>query len=194
MNQGEKPFGHLLAESMKIKLGHFPEPATSIPHMVWQLQRAIGEQVVSESMALFFLTSVSRSIYFDAGQWKEIQVNRDEIPSQNFYKYIHSEELADFLMNCYVLALQRMCQQNGIDDYYISCFDNLNLYLNGIDKTKFYQEGKISLADILGCRIDSSEEILIDRLHPMIYPNHCHPNQQGHQMIANKLNQWINTR
>lgn len=192
-DQREQPFGHLLAESLGAQLGHYPRPGTSIQHLILQLQQALDEQSMAGSTALFCLTSVSRSIYFDSVKWKEIHNRNTDITSQSFYKHLYSKELGDFTMNCCVLALQRMCQQHDINDYYISCWDQLNLYLAGIDKNKFYQQGKISMADILGCRSSSSIEIAVDRRHPMIYPNECHPNQQGHHIIANKLLEWINT-
>jgi hypothetical protein len=192
-DQGEKPFGHLLAESMGAKLGHFPVPGTGVPHLILQLQQAIERYTVLDATALFCITDISRSIYFESSQWKEIHIHNSDITSRNFYKHLYSEELAKFWMNCYVLALQRMCQHHNIKDHYISCWNELDLYLPGIDKIKFYQQGKISMADILGCRCPgSSKSMSIDRSHAMIFPNECHPNQLGHQIIANHLYEWIN--
>lgn len=131
-------------------------------------------------------------MYFENGSWKEIHARNNDPVSENFYRYIYSEELATLSMNTVLLALQRICQQYHINDHYISCWDSLDLSLPGIDKSKVYQEGKISMADILDCRKDQArKDITIDKSHPMIYPNECHPNQQGHVMIANELIKWI---
>lgn len=194
LSKGEKPFGNLLAESVGAEISNHSQPSTGSPHLILQLQQAIHSQKVSGSMALFCLSHVSRSIYFAHGQWQEIQVNRDDEVSRNFYKHIYSQELCDFSMNCYVLALQRMCQQHDIDDYYISCWDDLNLYLDGIDKDKFYQQGRVGMTGILGCQADHSDDVIINRQHPTIYPNNCHPNQLGHQIIADELGKWIGHR
>jgi hypothetical protein len=188
----EKPFPNLFAEQNQLDLGAYCVPSTGIPHLVIQLEKAINDGF-RDCIGLFCLSSTSRSITYQDNQWQEIHVNNTDPSSVAYFKYIHSLELDDFTSNCYILALQKICQQYNIDDYYVSCWSELNLYLPGIDKSKFFNEGKTTLVDILGCIKDRPyEDISIDSNHPTIYPKKWHPNYTGHQIIANKLNNWIN--
>jgi len=202
-DNGEKSFPFLIAERLDMQCSMHSHCATGIPHMVLQLENAIKFEVEpkrhleksKDFIALFSLSSPSRSITFRDGEWQEIHSRSDDIYSTSYFKYIHSNELEDFVTNCYILALQKMCQAYNIKDYYVSCWSKLNLYLPGIDKSKFFDEGSISLAEMLGCGDYSSfiQDINLDPKHPTIFPNMCHPNILGHQIIADKLSNWIKT-
>jgi hypothetical protein len=186
----EKTFGELIASANGWEFYKYAFPGKSIHHLVLQLEQAIKEHDVTDSSALFCLTSASRSMHYLDGQWQELQIHRQQTHSQQYFKYFYSPELANHQANVNILALQHICEKYKIKDYYVSSWDQINLTLPAIDRTRFLDQ---TLVDILGCVFHPDKEINIDKTHPLIAPNHYHPNAQGHQVIANKLNEWIIT-
>jgi hypothetical protein len=189
---GETSFPYLYTKKHGINLRAYNKSGTGIPHLILQLEQAI-EEGVDNCIALFCLSSTTRSIRYQDGKWLEINVRNLDVQSTAYFKYIHTKEYEDFMANCYILALQKMCQQYNIEDYYVSCWSKLNLYLPGIDKSRFFNEGQSSLADALGCRKKDGfdQDIDLDSNHPTIYPNQSHPNFYGHQIITDHLSKWI---
>lgn len=189
----EKPFPNLFAQKHSLDFKSYCVPSTGIPHLVIQLEKAINDGH-RDCIGLFCLSSTSRSIMYDKKQWKEIHINNTDPSSIAYFKYIHSLELDNFTSNSYILALQRICQQHNIEDYYISCWSKLNLYLPGIDKSKFFEEGNTTFVDILECGNHLPDmDTSINAKHHTIYPNQCHPNYHGHQILADQLHKWIKT-
>lgn len=192
LNPGEKPFGQLIAEKLDWKYDPYSQPGTSIPHMIIQLQQYIVEEPDSHPVALFSITSSSRSIHYDDGLlykgWKEIHVNNEDAASQSYYRHLYSDQLARFHANVYLLALQHICFKHGIEDRYVFCWESFDL-MPGIDTSKIYSR---TLVDILGAGLESTTgEVVINSTHDTIYPNEHHPNQKGHQLIADELAEWI---
>ena len=193
LSGNEKSFPILLSDNYQFECKRYCQPSTGIPHLILQLERALADGINKDTHALFCLSSASRSITFQNNQWQEIHARGTDVHANAYFKYIHSKELEDFSANCYILALQKMCQEFGILDHYISCWSHLNLYLPGIDKSKFLNEGKTTLVDILGCGISSSfiNDVVVDSEHYTIQPNICHPNAIGHRIIAEKIADWL---
>lgn len=186
---GEQTFPQILAEKLGQEFQNYSERCTGIPHTLLQLKRCLEGTPNQPLTALFSLSSPSRSIYFDK-TWQEIQARKSDIVSQNYYRYIQSDQLDNFMFGTYVLALQKICQHFDIDDYYVSCWSPVEFSLPGVNTQKFYHK---TLVNILGCGIGSHDcELKIDSNHPMIYPNKFHPNALGHKQIALELFSWIN--
>lgn len=192
--EGSKPYGELIAESLNIPHKNYSQPATSVEKLILQLKDAVQSSDVSNSIAIFTITSPTRSIWVDdEHNFHEIHVRNQDPISQAYYKYIWSDDLDHYKINTVVLALQRICQQYNIDDYYVSGFTKIDLNYPGIDSSKIYQT---SLTELLNCQIPvnivNNMDFCVDRQNPFIWPNECHPNQAGHVEIACTLGPWIN--
>jgi hypothetical protein len=162
-----------------------------------QLKTAIDQEVdLNHSLAIFTLTSPTRSIYFDKGIPKEISIRNEDSISKNYFKYQWSDDLDYLKLNTVILALQKICKEYNIHDYYACGFNRIAINYPGIDITKIYTQGKTHLADLLNCQqpvnIVNNMDFSIDKTNPFIFPNICHPNQNGHIKIAEILYSWIN--
>ena len=193
LNPGEKPFGQLIAEKLDWKHDPYSQPGTSIPHMIIQLQQYIKDEPDSRPVALFCITSSSRSMYYDDDYmknmgWREIHISNEDAVSESYYRNLYSDQLAHFHANVYLLALQQICQKHSINDRYVFCWESFDL-MPGINTSKIYPR---TLIDIIGAHMPSGrKDVLIDSNHEYVKPNENHPNQKGHQVIADELAEWI---
>ena len=185
----DQTFGQIIATKLGYDFINYSQSCTGVPHILLQLKKCLEENPVCKTTMLFSLSSASRSIYFN-NSWKEIQVNEPDIVSKTYYKYLHSNQLDSLMFSTYILALQKMCSYYNINDYYVSCWSPVELFLPGINQEKIYPK---TLVNILGCGAKSNDyEIKVDRKHETIIPNLCHPNALGHRLIADELFSWIN--
>ena len=197
LSENSKTYNQLIADKFNVSHACYAIPATSVEHLLLQLKTAINQEVdLNNSLAIFTLTSPTRSIYFDNGIPKEIHIRNEDLISKNYFKYQWSNELDHLKLNTVILALQKICKEFNINDYYVCGFNRIAITYPGIDITKIYTQGKIHLADLLKCQqpvnIVNNMDFSIDKTNPFISPNICHPNQNGHIKIAEILYSWIN--
>lgn len=193
LNSEEIPFGKILATKLNFNYHCYAEPGTSIEHMILQLHRCLSKQKGHNTVALFCLTESSRSLYFDpTPQTTSVMWNGpdpSDIVSTNYYKYIHSDKLDYFRLHQSVVTLQTICKEFKIQDYYVSSFAPINwdiISLRGLNRTKFYKQGTETFLDFFGCDfVDPNNEYFLGSAS-------THPNQKGHELIAEKLLPWIN--
>ena len=173
----EKPYGTLIAEYMNWPTSNYSRPATSIDHLLIQLLTAQSKELsLKGCKALFTLTSPSRRMYYQDGEYRDIQIRKGDSVSKSYYANQWSTEMDHYQTNLVVLGLQTMCKTLGINDFYVAGFELITLDYPGINTSKFYDEGQTCLADI--AKISKGETAR-------------HPDQQGHQLIAEKLQSWI---
>jgi hypothetical protein len=197
--ENSKTYNQLIADKFNVSHACYAIPATSVEHLLLQLKTAINQEVnLNNSLAIFTLTSPTRSIYFDNGIPKEIHIRNEDLTSKNYFKYQWSDELDYLKLNTVILALQKICKEYNIHDYYVCGFNRIDIDYPGIDITKIYDQGKNHLAGLLNSQlplVDNIEHIMdfsIDKTNPFIFPNLCHPNQNGHIEIFKILYSWIN--
>ena len=196
LQPGENTFGEIIANHYSSKFYNYAQPRTSIEHMLLQADNFLKNktQIIEQTTcAVFFLTDIGRSIFWDSN--KQIKSIRAANGDHNYYyKQIHSEELAIFRANQALLALQRMCQVHNLHDFYIVGWTKCPMLLSGTDLNKIYQQGNSTCLNMFKVYdndpTDDPNFIFYDYNH-YIKPNQCHPNQLGHQTIANNLIQWI---
>jgi hypothetical protein len=188
----EQPYGNLLYQRVgcdNVKL--FAQPSTSIPHLILQLRNAIA-QGISGTKAVFFLTGIDRDLVWEEHCTRELSpTNPDNI---DWYAKYNSPELSQYRVNVTLIALQSMCAKYSIDDYYVWGWDRVDLWPE-VDTTKFYAN---TVADEFLGQADvphtfSKINHLKNSKNQYIWPNLGHPNQLGHQRIADMLAEWICT-
>ena len=102
---------------------------------------------------------------------------------------MQSDKLDYHRAQVFILALQRICQQNNIKDYYIEGWTNIDWNYTGIDTLKMYPRTATQILDVdLNPR---TSEISKYQQSQYIKPNKYHPNELGHKRIAEELLQWI---
>lgn len=194
LQPGEKTYGELIAEKKQIEFENYSIQATAAENMLLQLQKFIGlaEFDHYQYTALFSFTGLHRFQYFthNGAQCTNVSPTGplpDDVVSANYYKYLHSRALDHFKFYMTTVALQGLYQKYSINDYYVLSFSRVNWAtqdFTGIDRTKFYDQGNINFLDLFGCKY-------ITNKNKYFHGNLGHPNQQGHQLIANTLTDWI---
>lgn len=199
LKAGEQPFGHKLADLLhSSKYTNCAVPATSNEHMILQLGQYINQiKNVANHIAIFFVTETSRSCLIDNNNnYLEIKFNGNpEKHSLDYYyfKHFHTRAQDKFKTHKTILSLQRMCSKSGINDFYVIGWQkNVDLDWPGIEKEKFYDCGNTTCANWLEPTHDKFWSTA--KSNPYIKPNDNHPNQAGHDLIANKLYEWIKNK
>tara|TARA_R110001592_G_scaffold102302_1_gene288930 strand:+ start:156 stop:797 length:642 start_codon:yes stop_codon:yes gene_type:complete len=188
----EKTFGELIANQLGCnQFKNYAHPASSINHLPVQLKSFL--QMLSDShiadprdcIAIFFLTDPSRNMVGDKnGLWMFQNPSggfsgptQDKpltnIINTNYWKYFYSDKLLDITNNTTIIALQTMCAIYKINDYYVTGWQSVDFW-NEVDQTKIYSK--------------TCKDIVQDNK-----ASGGHPNQQGHQLIADALYEWIKT-
>ena len=188
-----KAFGELVTEQLKCKqFKNYAQPASSINHLPVQLKSFINMfadsgQDLSNSIAIFFLTGPSRSMTYDKdGLWmfqtpgggycgptQDRQLCNDI--DKNYWKFVYSPQVCDVANNTTLISLQTICANNSIQDYYVNGWDSMDFW-DDVDITKIYKDGTVTCKDLANKNLSQGG----------------HPNQLGHQLIADALSDWIN--
>jgi len=187
----QKPFGELLAEQLGCaEFSNYSQPASSVNHLLVQLRKHLARLSSmgldpSEWMAVFCLTDQHRGSTAWQGEWIFQNANggfggphadRSIVATVNdhYWKYTHSNELSDLNTNSSMLALQSICKTHHIDDYYIAGWQKF-VFWPEVNLNKIYKSAQVSCNDLVGANLASGG----------------HPNQQGHESIADALYQWM---
>lgn len=195
LNDHEFPYGNILADLLNVDYyKNYAEGNTSNDHMVLQLEKYIQHNKnIDKTIAVFFITEISRMCMIDYSKnalcvtpWGNSE--QGDMPYY-YYKFFHTPHQELFRIRLTILALQKICNQYNIDDYYILGWDKPDLDFPGINLDKFYQSAKFNCAELFGAK--GNEEFANAKENKYIYPNICHPNQAGHQLIADELYKWI---
>ncbi len=190
----ELPYGQLLSQSLKIKNYYNGGlPASSVGRLLLQLfDYTALHETVKNHIVVFFITSPGRSLVIDDKN-KIIDINRTPKLLKNnqatladmYYDYFNSVSMEQFELTRNILALQQFCSQTQMQDYYIVGWNDLQFDCVGINKQKIYPKSCVQLFGYPDQR-DYINEL------PNQYVLPCrHPNQQGHELIANALYNWI---
>ena len=205
LRPGEKTFGQLV--SMQLGFDYFTnysEPSASISHLIVQLKNflintsAVGKDP-SKFIALFFLTTQDRSMNNVDGEWifysgGDYGISDDrqrafaEASSKYYWKYFHNRPQQDIITNVTILSLQSICAHHGIQDFYLAGWEQFNLWPE-VSSSKIYKDGKIHCGNLFGIDINQETLSRADK-GPYLNPG-GHPNQKGHQLIADQLVEWI---
>jgi hypothetical protein len=205
LKPNQRPFGDLLASKLNIPMMNWSAASTSIPHLILQLRDAVtpgAQQRLKKfdhggSDAIFFLTSPERDVIWKHGLDKELHINPNH-PTDfdvRWYSEFWTPELSSFRVNTTLLALQKLCEIHGIRDHYIWGWDPIELWPD-LDVTKFWKHGKSSVLDLflendtISCN-GTLMDYIANKENKFVYPNGGHPNQRGHQLIANELEAWL---
>ena len=82
-----------------------------------------------------------------------------------------------------------MCSKHNITDIYLEGWTKINFCYSGIDKRKIFEKSAIEL---FGADVNKrTAELSKYQSNEYIYPNKYHPNQKGHEMIAEQLYNFI---
>ena len=191
----EKPYIDLLADQLGLPCLNFATPSSSIPHLVLQFQQFIETKYFPKHRyhAVFFLTAKERTFVFDHDSKDIIHCSPQQAtmdPMAGAYYRVYTDKLGDFNLNTTVLALQHLCSLYNVQDHYMLGWQQTQLWTS-VDTTRFFQQGEQAITTLFHGDGHRALPLLLEEKNQYIWPNQGHPNQQGHELIANALKDWI---
>jgi len=194
-------YGEILKQLLGFdKFYNYGQGGSSNEHMILQLQNYFEKHHRPDHQitAVFFLTNPQRTAYFpsDAGFNVHGHERQDwnqaarEVFMKNWLHF-HSDKNAVIRSSLAITALQQWCKLYNIDDYYFSGWIKYTHWLPMVDTDKIWAKGLETAADWFGAANHNGEHLLNVGDNPYIRPNYAHPNQMGHNLIAEKLKTWI---
>jgi hypothetical protein len=190
----EKTYLELAGQSLNLRTENYAVASSSAAHMLIQLREFIDNSFNPENQyhAVFFVTAKERSFYFDDNTKHIVNIspqstrNNSTVQSSGYYQY-YNEHLGDFDINRNILALQQMCKVYSIRDHWILGWQQVKLWPT-VNHSKFINDGRpiTTLFSRDNCFCPLLE--LVSSIDKNLYFTKCgHPNQHGHQMIADVL-------
>ena len=190
LTSDQKPYGDLLYKQIGCtEVITFAEPSASIPHLILQLNQALT-QGYNNCKAVFFLSGVDRDLVWEDNT---VRCLSPSAPTDvDWYAKYNSPKLSEYRVNVTLVALQLLCAKHNIDDYYIWGWDTVDLWPD-VSRDRIYPK---TMADefLEGADVPRSMAKIMylkNFRNQYIWPNHGHPNQLGHQKIADILADWI---
>jgi hypothetical protein len=196
----EKPYGQLLEKMLNFdRFYNYGSAGASNEDMLYQLQDFIKNHHSQDYAitAVMFLTNPARTFHRPRFMSWEINTSwpadAQQILKQEF---LHFHDPVHELMrsSATVSTLQYWCQQFNINDFYFAGWVKYPTWLPGVNTKKIWATGKETAADWFGAYAHNGEHLVDVESNPYITPNFAHPNQLGHQLIADKVSLWIDTK
>lgn len=191
LNFGDKRYGELIQTALGYdEFYNYGSAGASNEDMLYQLQRYIAEshKPGDQVTAVFFLTNPARTTHFPRFFSWESDLNSK---MKEVYLHFYRKEHEVMRSSSTVSALQAWCSNLGFDDYYFSGWVRYPAWLPGTNTNKIWAQGNETAADWFGASKHNGEHLLDVKDNAFIRPNFAHPNQLGHELIANKLIGWI---
>ena len=191
LNFGTKRYGELIQTALEYdKFYNYGSAGASNEDMMYQLQRYIAEshEPGNQVTAVFFLTNPARTAHFPRFFSWEADLNTK---MKEVYLHFYRKEHEVMRSSSAVSTLQAWCSNLGFDDYYFSGWVRYPVWLPGTNTDKIWAQGNETVADWFGASKHNGEHLLDVKDNAFIRPNFAHPNQIGHELIANKLIEWI---
>jgi len=171
LEPGEKSFGQIIGDRLNVtSVDNVAVPGSSIPHTVLQLKgfldkyRTERENPDNRYTVLVFLTSQQRHM-----TWHDFS----------------SDAAHDYAVNTAILTVQGICREARVNALFVAGWQKIKFW-SEVDTRYMYENGKVTCADILGVKFTSME-----RGHELFSSSGGHPNQLGHQVIADRLIRWV---
>lgn len=188
LHPGEKPFAYVLADMNNCSATIHAQTSSSIHHIPKQIQTAIARDQFANSTAIFFLTGIDRETFFDeTGKEVHTSVYATQEPSLMWYKHYHTHKLVEYRINTTLLAIQALCDKHSVDAYFMWGWDSVELWEEN-KQLRFYPTTAKEIFDpdpsITFIELKTSK-------NKYIWPNSGHPNQLGHEKIAEELDKFI---
>jgi hypothetical protein len=182
----QKPYGYFLQQHLDIRSWvNLGEGGTSNEHLILQLQKFLLTNVHTPVTAVFFLTNPARSLYWHGDMF--YPASNEELKRQ----FLHFHEYDSLRTAITVAALQKICETNKIHDYYLPGWVQVSNWLPGTNLGKIYDKGKGTASQMLQAEKHNGEHLVDVQENLYIKPHFCHPNENGHRVIAENLAKWI---
>lgn len=193
-------YGEIIRNAMEFdEFYNYGSAGASNEDLVYQFQDYFNKHYRPDSdvTAIFFLTNPARTAHFP--RFTSWNINkfwhpdaRDQI--KELYLHFHDRQHEIMRNSVAITALQKWCDIFRIRDYYFSGWVRYESWLPGVDLDRIWRQGQETAADWFGASRHNGEHLLDVGENIYIKPNFAHPNQLGHQLIADNLMAWISEK
>jgi len=204
LNFGDRRYGEILKQRMGFdEFYNYGHGGTSNEHLVSQLQRYFDNHYRPDhkTTAIFFLTNPHRTAYWHRdsdfnvhGEYRQHWNSEAKEVFMKTWLHFHSDDVTISRSSLAITALQKWCEIAGIDDYYFSGWVKYPKWLPMVNTDKIWAKGQETAGDWFGASDHNGECLINVETNQYIRPNRQHPNQLGHELIADKLQAWIQSR
>jgi hypothetical protein len=184
------PYGNILCDIGNFdQLYNYGSAGASNEDMLYQFRYYLenDRQAHDVTTAIFFLTNPARTAHYP----RFFDWDQPARPLKELYTYFHRSGHETLRSTTTVVTLQNWCRVYNIDDYYFAGWVRYNDWLEGVNLDKIWKAGAETAADWFGASDHNGEHLINVAENPYIRPNFAHPNQSGHQLIAEKLLSWV---
>ena len=198
------PYGVLLQKKLGFdQLHNYGSAGASNEDTLIQLQDYLKNhwQPTDNVTAIVHLTNPARTAHLP--RFTSLDANSDERAhwpadakewARGLFMHFHRNEHEVMRSSATITTLQSWCKHHGFDDYYFSGWIRYPTWLPGVDIDKIWAQGKETAADWFGASGHNGEHLINVESNQYIRPNFAHPNQLGHNLIAEKLQAWIQSK
>lgn len=200
----DQSYGELLKDRFGFEsIFNYGCPASGPQHLVIQFKNFLKQtpaDTLDQYLAIFWIGGVDRAMIYNrewmfltpTGGFAMADKPFANVANEQYFKYFYSQELAEFNLNTSLITLQSMCKQYSISDYYLPGWQSFNCWPE-VNLDRVYAQGKQSFYDLFGLS-DPIYTVEKSKLNVYIRPNLSHPNQLGHQLIADTAYKYISNR
>ena len=198
---GQLPYGNLIKKQGNFdQLCNYGSAGASNEDTLYQLQDYLQTKWkdTDDVTAIIHLTNPARTAHLPRfASLNANSVERAHWPEdakqfiKDFFLHFHTNEHTILRSTTTVIALQTWCKFYNIKDFYFSGWVKYPRWLQGVNLDKIYSQGQETAADWFGAASHNGEHLTNVENNIYIKPNFAHSNILGHQLIADKLLEWI---
>jgi len=185
-----RPYGDILKDIGSYdQLYNYGSAGASNEDMLYQFRQYLENDrtVDYAATAVFFLTNPARTAHYP----RFFDWDQSAVAFKELYMYFHRDGHDVLRSTTTIITLQAWCRHYQIDDYYFAGWVRYNQWFEGVDLNKIWKQGQETASDWFGASDHNGEHLVNVQDNVYIRPNFAHPNQLGHQYIAEKLHNWI---
>ena len=185
-------FGEIIRDAMAFdEFFNFGSGGASNEDLLYQFQDYVENhwREHHNTTAIFFLTNPARSAHFPRFfPWDHASPDLKQL-----YLHFHKPSHEIMRYSSAIAALQHWCDRLQIKDFYFAGWVRYHQWAGCVDVDRIWCQGRETAADWFGAANHNGEHLLDVSDNIYIKPNFAHPNQLGHDLIAQRLMTWIQT-
>jgi hypothetical protein len=188
-----RPYGDILKDiGCYDQLYNYGSAGASNEDMLYQFRDYLENDYKpnDSTTAVFFLTNPARTAHYP----RFFDWDQSAVAFKELYMYFHRDGHNVLRSTTTIITLQAWCRHYQIDDYYFAGWVRYNQWFEGVNLNKIWKQGQETASDWFGASDHNGEHLVNVQDNVYIRPNFAHPNQLGHQYIAEKLHNWISKK
>jgi hypothetical protein len=184
----EKNYLTLAADQLGVDAVNFAVTSSSIPHLVLQFQNFLSTcySANQQYFAVFFVTAKERTFFIDPNTGHTIHSSPCKLDfvdqEKNYYQH-YTNHYQHFVVNTAICTLEHLCNFYNIPHCYIPGWQTIDFW-PAIDTGYFLFKNQYPVTELFGQTTNFTD---LMNSGCKFLDSTGHPNQLGHQTIADAL-------